>query len=406
MPDTLDVALGGHVIGDLTRTRTGARFQYRPEVAQREPGVPLLSAALPVSSSPFSPEATASWFTGLLPEDRQRDEVLRRFALAAGTYFDLLREIGWECAGAVTIGAPAGAGEYLALGDADIAARLAALPAHPFDDDRALRVSLGGYQAKLLLTKTGDGWALPLDGAISTHILKPQPADRFPQMIAAEAWAMALAEQITATARTSLLLDPEAPPTIVVERFDRTESEHGLARIHQEDGAQATGIPPERKSAASGTANRRDPTLAAIAEVLARHSPDPEADLARLLQQVTINVVLGNTDAHAKNYGLLHPTPGVIVLSPLYDVVPATFVNPAQLEMGLRVDGVLRIDRVTRARLAAEGTAWGIPGERAEHIVDTVLAAVPDAAAVADTRYPDRPAGLTAHVLGRLAALA
>lgn len=86
MPDTLEVALGGRVIGDLTRTRTGGRFQYRPEVVEREPGVPLLSAALPVSPSPFSPEQTASWFTGLLPEDRQREEVLRRFALASDNY--------------------------------------------------------------------------------------------------------------------------------------------------------------------------------------------------------------------------------------------------------------------------------------------------------------------------------
>lgn len=306
----------------------------------------------------------------------------------------------------MTIGAPASVGEYLPLGDAEIAARLAALPSHPFDDDRALRVSLGGYQSKLLLTAMTDGWALPLDGAISTHILKPQPADRFPNMVAAEAWAMALAEQIAPTARTSLLPDPGAPTTIVVERFDRTSSAHGPTRIHQEDGAQAIGVPPERKYAASGAPNRRDPTLAAIAEVLARYSSAPEADLARLLQQVTINVVLGNTDAHAKNYGLLHSSPGVIVLSPLYDVVPATFVNPAQLEMGLRVDGVLRIDRVSRTRLVAEGAAWGIPHDRAVHIVETTLEAVPRAAEAADTRYPDRPRGLTDHVLDRLESLA
>lgn len=405
MADTLEVTLDGRVVGDLTRTRTGARFQYRPEIADHDPGVPLLSASLPVVPGPFSPEATASWFTGLLPEDRQRDEVLRRFALASGTYFDLLREIGWECAGAVTIGAPAGAGAYRPVTDAEIAQRLRALPAHPFDDESALRVSLGGYQAKLLLTTTEQGWALPLDGAISTHILKPQPTDRYPAMVAAEAWAMAVAEQVTSTARTWLLPDPDAPTTIVVERFDRMTGPLGLVRIHQEDGAQATGIPPERKYASSGSASRTDPTLGGIADVLARYSPQPERDLERLLQQVTTNIALGNTDAHAKNYGLLHPSPGVIVLSPAYDVVPATFVNPGQLEMGLRIDGVLRIDRVTRSRIVAEGSSWGIPHELSTSIVDSTLSALPGAVVAANDRYPDRPVGLAEHVRDRIASL-
>lgn len=371
------VWLNARHVGTLERTRRGnATFRFRDELVDAYQNVPLLSTSLPVRSEPFDAEPTRSWFAGLLPEDRQLDEVRRRFNLQSASYLDVLREIGWECAGAVVVvpeDVQPAEGSLKPLNATELAERLVALPRHPYDDNEALRLSLGGFQAKLLVTRIDDGWALPIGGAVSTHILKPQPADANPGLVEAEAWGMAVAARVTETAKTWLLRLDDAPVTLVAERFDRWEDDGRTVRIHQEDGAQAMGIPPERKYATGPSGATSDPSLARIAELLDRYAEAPRVELRRLMEQVTVNVALGNTDAHAKNYGILHPTDRTIALSPMYDVVPARVINPRMLEMGLRVGATLRMDRVTGAKLVDEATSWGLGARVARSYVEDAL---------------------------------
>lgn len=148
--------------------------------------------------------------------------------------------------------------------------------------------------------------ALPLDGAPSTHILKLQPQGRLAGLVEAEAWGMEVARHVTETAGSAILDLLEAPSTLVVERFDRVETERGLVRLHQEDCAQALGIEPGRKYAATATPTKSDPTYKGIAELLSRYAADSLEERKRLLRHLFVNTVLGNTDAHAKNYALLH----------------------------------------------------------------------------------------------------
>lgn len=372
------VWLRGRHVGTLERTRRGnATFRFDEELVDTHRGLPLLSVALPVQAAPFDAEQTRCWFTGLLPEDRQLDEVRRRFNLQSASYLDVLREIGWECAGAVVV-APddvqPSEGGLKPLSATELAERLAALPRHPYDDNEALRVSLGGFQAKLLATRVDDGWALPIGGAVSTHILKPQPAEAYPGLVEAEAWGMAVAARVTETAKTWLLRLNGAPVTLVAERFDRRDDDGRAERLHQEDAAQAMGIAPERKYATGQSGAKSDPSLAKIANLLDRYAEAPRVELRRLVEQLTVNVALGNTDAHAKNYGILHQTDRTIALSPMYDVVPARVINPGMLEMGLRVDATLRIDRVTGEKLLNEATTWGMGSRLARTYVGDALA--------------------------------
>lgn len=412
MTEPLEVQLHGRPIGVVEPTRNGGRFAYSAEAAGSLPGLPLLSTSLPVTHDPYDPDATRTWFVGLLPEEARLDEVRRRFGLQTGNYLDLLREVGWECAGAVQL-APVGAderpGSLQLLTDNELAERLAALPSHPFDGDAALRISLGGLQAKMLVTETPGGWALPLDGAISTHILKPQPSTRFPGMVAAEAWAMTAAKRATDVADVSLIHLDGAPETLVVRRFDRRVRGGHPERIHQEDAAQAMGVPVEHKYAAS-TANAADPTFERIAGILTTYAVDPERELERLLEQVTVNVVVGNTDAHAKNYGILHPAEQIVELSPMYDVVPAAAINPAERQMGMRVGGVLRLDRVDPSHVIDEGRAWGVRERRARDIVERtavrVAAALDDASALVPHVSPAVVEDVEARVQGFLNQLA
>ena len=198
--ETLEVRLGGEKIGQLARTKNGARFAFSEEVASAHPFSPLLSTALCVQEEPFGVRRTFSWFSGLLPEDARLAELQRFYGVAEGDYFGLLAQIGWECAGAVEVmpsedWALARASQELPrekrLTPEELSARLVALPSHPYDDASSLRVSLGGFQEKLCVIARSEDWAaaepghralnsvaLPLDGAPSTHILKPQPQGR------------------------------------------------------------------------------------------------------------------------------------------------------------------------------------------------------------------------------------
>ena len=423
---TLAVCLHNKRIGTLRRVRNGARFSYTADVASRMQGAPLLSTLFPVCESEYDAATTAIWFQGLLPEDARLDQVRRFYDIEGGDYIDVLECIGWECAGAVSVmsevewqkrsageGARAG---YQSVTAKSLAERLAALPSYPYDTQDTLRMSLGGFQEKLCVYGlpvaegatyiSPDGFAIPIGGAASTHIIKPQPL-RFPGLVQAEAWAMHVASCVTDAARVAVLELPDGAQALCVERFDRTIDETGgIARIHQEDCAQALGISPAHKYATQASPKKSDPTFARIAKTLLRYAEgDGEAQLMRLFDQMVVNVVLGNTDAHAKNYSLMHVGPLGVRLSPLYDVVPALEITPGIKHMGMRVANQIAISKVGRAELLSEGASWGLLQSTLDDRLDSDLKALAFGLERARTDYPQAAARHEGPALERLARL-
>ena len=175
-------------------------------------------------------------------------------------------------------------------------------------------------------------------------------------------------------------------PVYAVRRYDRQDSpDRSLpVRVHQEDGCQATGTPPGLKYEEQGGPALRD--LAA----LLRDFGDPR-DVTTLLRRTTFNMAVGNADAHAKNFSLLHDTDGPAVrLAPLYDVLSTIALEltdgtgqpmRADTHLGQRVAGQTDIRKITAADLVDEATTWGIRRRSATAVVtetlDRVLAAIP-----------------------------
>lgn len=420
--DNLLVYVGDKIVGRLEPVRDGARFRYEPSFAASHAGEALLSTALPVQDEPFDRETTRRWFSGLLPEAARLGEVSRFFGLHSESYVDLLREVGWECAGAVRalpVGAEIARGDDGAckrLGEEELARRLAALPTHPFDSASTMRISLGGYQEKLCVVASEDPEvvdgrierlevALPLRGAPTTHILKPQPRDRLKGLCEGEAWAMAAARCATATAESALYYTSDGTPVLMVRRYDRERVDGKIVRIHQEDGAQALGLGPEQKYAAERAPQKSDPTFQGLASLLATYALDPHGQMLVLLRQLTANLVLGNTDAHAKNYSLLHDATGAVSLSPLYDVVPAREITPQVLTLGMRVHGRIRSDRVARQQVVGEAMSWGLSARAIERELDEALDDLERGVEAASALYPAAGSRHAAAALTRLAEL-
>src|SRR5207237_3545147 len=116
---------------------------------------------------------------------------------------------------------------------------------------------------------------------------------------------------------------------LLIERYDRYHSPAPdgaptLERLHQEDFCQAFGIASEQKYQKEG-----GPSLKQCFALLREVSSAPVIDLAHLLDAVIYNYLVGNNDAHGKNFSLLYRGAGkenlVIRLSPIYDVVNLYF---------------------------------------------------------------------------------
>jgi len=385
--DTLAVWLGANRVGDLIRDRRRLTFHHHPGTAR-------LTVAPEGEEPAWAPAFTRAWFDGLLPEEERRSAAEVEHDVDRGDTFGLLAAIGWECAGAVSVlpgGRLPASGSYHALADDEVWERLDALP-RPFAEiDHQVRLSLGGAQDKLLLARLGGSWQLPLDGAISTHILKPEPV-RYPGLAVAEAWALRAAAAVTASAKAELLAAPTHRPTLVVGRYDREVRDGAIARLHQEDLCQVLGLAPVAKYPRGQ--GPRDASLRRLADLLVARAVDAPSELIRLLEQTVVTVALANTDAHAKNVSLVHAGPNTVTLSPLYDVAPTLFFLPSQRRVAMPVGGKWRVDEITRRHLLDEARTWGVPVPLARGTIASALERLEAGMREAEAAYPELPDGI------------
>jgi serine/threonine-protein kinase HipA len=131
--------------------------------------------------------------------------------------------------------------------------------------------------------------------------------------------------------------------TIVVKRFDRMRRDGKLYRVHQEDMCQALGIGPDRKYENDGGPGI--PDVMGIVSGSSRRLEDREA----FMDAILFNYLILGTDAHAKNYSILHTCEGFI-LAPLYDIASfAPYVNAQKDErLAMRIDRYYKITQIRR----------------------------------------------------------
>jgi serine/threonine-protein kinase HipA len=302
-------------------------FSYDQEYLSDTKATPL-SRQLPLRPEVFSGGVVRAFFVGILPEADVRDQVAAILGVSPENDLGLMERIGGECAGAVSLlrsdapPPPQGAGRLQWVSKEELADIIRELPRRPLMAGReGVRLSLAGAQSKLPIVFPFPGTdaegvaALPLDGAASTHIIKPEP-DRFPGLAANEAYCMVLARHVGLKASETQWKMIGGTPCLIVRRYDRTESSDGeVIRSHQEDFCQALGIPPERKYQQEG-----GPSLPDCFVLLREWSTLPVLDVREFLDAVTFGVLIGNADAHAKNFSFLYSN-GQRRLAPLYDQV-------------------------------------------------------------------------------------
>ncbi len=297
-----------------------------------------MSVTMPLSPVPYASDVISPWLANLLPEEEQLQILTRSLGLDQADVLAVLQEIGGDTAGALSFGEPADSSRWSYTPLTDFYGTddpQDALDRH-FEDlsrrpflvgEEGVRQSLAGGQKKsalallgpngapvLRLPAAGDVLAIPLNGAPSTLIVKPENLN-LPGITENEVWCLRMAQAIGINSAQATILRASNRTAIGVLRYDRREGRNGqLLRLHQEDFAQANSLPPGRKYE-RGTLRGLD--LKALLETGRYVSA---TDALALLDQIIFNILVANTDAHAKNYSLIVPVGGTPRLAPLYDV--------------------------------------------------------------------------------------
>ena len=322
--DSLSVWWGQRIAGTLSIDRSGAmHFAYAPKWLA-DPEAPSLSRAMPKREAEYDDAICKAVFGGLLPEEGQRTAIARALGVSPDNPFRLLAALGGDVAGALAF-LPTGEhpsqamkGDPEPLDDTALSELIGRLPRVPMlAGEGGARLSLAGAQSKLPVVLVDGEIAVPLPGQPSTHLIKPEP-DRFPGLAANEAFCLALACAVGLDAADAEWRQANGRPYLLVTRYDRVAADGEVRRLHQEDFAQALGVPSNRKYAAEGGPVFRD-CFSLLREAAAR----PVLEVLKLVDAAIFNVIIGNADAHAKNFSLLQQEDGggPIVLAPLYDLV-------------------------------------------------------------------------------------
>lgn len=366
MTNQLIALANGRQMGIVHYRKARLSFVY-DDSWRREPNSFPLSLSMPLASAEHGHARVDAFLWGLLPDnDRVLENWAKRFQVSPRNAFQLIGNVGEDCAGAVQFVRPERleamrteptAREIAWITENEIASRLRTLRA----DHSAWRAasdtgqfSLAGAQPKTALFFKNGRWGVPSGRTPTTHILKP-PTGEWDGHAENEHFCLRLARAcglVVPNSSVGRFLDEIA---IVIERYDRVNSGNQRVRVHQEDICQALAIHPAGKYE-----NEGGPGVRQIVDLLRQYSTHPGEDIQTFLTAIAFNWLIAGTDGHAKNYALLLGGRGAVRLAPLYDlasVLPYPRVNPNKAKLAMRIGGEYRLSNISLRhwhRLAAE----------------------------------------------------
>lgn len=391
------VSLGQVQVGTI-RSRTGgyAEFSFLPEY--------LTAAERPVLGQYFEDNPTElhrsrfrlpPFFSNLLPEGGLRELIVRKAGVNADMEADLLALLGEDLPGAVVVTRAPGEAQGAEDREDGISRTTdEAAVAH----DGELRFSLAGAQLKFSVLYGGEGRgpSLPLSGRggdwiakLPSKIYEDVPENELAMILWAGRVGITVPEvRLVAAAEVEGLPVQIAPERNVFlsRRFDRPSPG---TRIHQEDFAQVANV---RRDQRYGTMTHT--TIARIVRAVAG-----EEDFDEVVRRTTFNVLIGNGDAHLKNWSLVYPDGLHARLSPAYDLVATVTYIPDD-KLALKLSRENRFERIDLSHFVRLADKSGVPPERVTAVVrETVRRAMASWPSDLDAR----PAALLRAHVERLA---
>ncbi|MGD0185311.1 MAG: HipA domain-containing protein [Roseiarcus sp.] len=329
----------------VLRQEPGGRCLFVYDQTYLDAGLPAIAFTLPRQAEPHVCEAGLHpFFDNLVAEGWLRNAQARALKIDPNDRFALLLAFGRDCAGAVSIIDPAPIREpVLDMGDPTAIAALAS------------RGSLSGVQPKLLAVKEGRSYRPVRHGETSTYIAK-LPSGTLRDIIENEFLVLhachSLLPHDTVVEAVIAPLQDISDKALLVRRFDRLPSG---SKIHFEEFNQLLA----RRSGD----DKYDAAYEDMASFILQTPGCAPADAWKLYERVLICLLTGNTDAHLKNFAMLH-TPDGLRLSPAYDLVAAA-LYPEYRTFALSIGKAanLTIDRIKPKHLIALAKACNLSDE-------------------------------------------
>lgn len=364
-------------------------FVYDAAYLNHPQAVPL-SVSLPLRTAAYADAETRIFFDNLLPEgERRRAEALGR-RIDPADVVGLLEVLGRECPGAVSV-VPSAAPptkapghldtDYEVLSEARIAALVEDAAAGRPTGERA-RFSLAGVQQKLAVARdpASGFFLLPRNGAPTTWLIKVEARQgEYHGIVANEALCLSVLRRLGLPAVHAERSVIGGIRVLLVARYDRIIGPGRLvSRRHQEDAAQVLGVPRELKYEADAERAGVPAGSRGFSGLLGRFAGvlrSPGDARVQLVEAAHANWLLGNCDAHLKNFAVLHGMPEVgrltapgrlgfgFDLAPFYDVVCVGAYPDVDQTLAMHIGRAEQWDAVERQDwLALAGQMF--PGRR------------------------------------------
>lgn len=338
MSHILDVYLNDRLAGQLRQLKSG-ELTFTYDVVYLATASYGISISLPLQAEEFTGPGVKAFFSGLLPEERVREKLAVCLGLSDKNPFALLEVVGGDCAGALAL-YPQGKkpsdteDDVETLDNERLKEILDLIKRRPMlAGDDGYRLSLAGAQDKLAVGFKDGQVQLIKGGAPTTHILKPI-IEHIKDSTHNELFCMQLAQRIGIDVPGAMVHFVDGIPYYLVERYDREVDKNGqVARIHQEDFCQALSIAPEIKYEREG-----GPGIASCQDIIAKHTARPAVDQIKLLNIIIFNYLIGNADAHGKNFSLLYKG-SKPELAPAYDLLSTVIYPDLSEKMAMKIGG-------------------------------------------------------------------
>ncbi len=353
---TVDVRLGRVPVGALTHLGNEAViFTFDRTYVEAGSDRPTLSLGFKAADGALVEQARPTrvrlppFFSNLLPEGHLREYLAARGGIHPDREFFLIWLLGTDLPGAIDVRSIDGMAPPVVSDEAGHARR----------GEQPFRFSLAGVQLKFsAVMEASKGLTLPVDGVGGDWIVK-LPSPRFEAVPENEYAMMTLARavgidvpEVRLVATNEIGRLPQGLPegfgqSLAVRRFDRPRPGE---RVHIEDFAQVFGVYPEAKY--------QQASYGSIARVLWLETG--EEGVTEYTRRLVFNVLVGNADAHLKNWSLIYPDGRTPTLAPAYDLVGTVPYIPGD-RLALSLGGTKTFAEIDLERFRRLAQRAGLP---------------------------------------------
>jgi len=363
-----DILYKDKFAGTLTETAGGGTcFTYQPDWAEG------IACCFPAGRREHEwAQGLHPFFQHLGPEGWLREQQARVAHVVEEDDLGLLLRYGADCIGAISVRPPSTSAPIPEITEAT------ASPGR----------TVSGIQKKLLVVKEGNAFRPATADGSAPYIAKFN-SNSINTLVRNEAlslrWTAAVlgAKEVNAFTLTQIPIVEEV--ALVVTRFDRgTRGE----KLRLEDCAQILCKPRGQDYAGKYDAAYED-----IATIIQRYSARPAIDLARFYRRLIAFALVGNCDAHLKNFSLLE-TPSGLRLSPAYDVVNTAIYDGFDQTLALGIGGrKVHLDAADGALFRHFGLQIGLPDKAVDQAFSDIKRQVRKAAPIITPSAAESPDG-------------